>query len=253
MQRQIQLRDYKQYTLSSKQRISFAIIGCVLCFIAGHLFYQNPLLSLLVAPAGLLLPRFWRQHLLQRQRSALNLHFKQALYSLSSSLSAGRSVENGFKDATEDLRLLYPGQENDMMFELRVITARLEIGEPVEAALQDFAVRAGLDDISSFADVFVTCKRTGGDLVEVIRRTSSVIGEKLDIQQEIAVMVAQKKFESKAMMAAPFLLLLFMNFTAGDYMQPMHNSGAGIVISTLALSALAGCCWWISRMMDIRV
>ena len=51
-------------------------------------------------------------------------------------------------------------------------------------------------------------------MVEVVRRTSSVIGEKLDIQQEISVMIAQKRFESKALLAAPFLLLLFMNMTS---------------------------------------
>ncbi|WP_246246192.1 type II secretion system F family protein [Paenibacillus lemnae] len=247
------LPDYRVYELSRIQRWFSAAAGMLLFFGMGYLFYQNMILSLLIALGGLIVPRFVQNHLLLRRRSALNLYFKHALYSLSSSMSAGRSVENGFKDAASDLMLLHPGRENDMIFEIRVITTRLEIGEPVESALQDFASRAGIEDISNFADVFTTCKRTGGDLVEVIRRTSSVIGEKLDIQQEISVMVAQKKFESKALLAAPFLLLLFMNFTAGDYMKPMHESGAGIVISTLALGTLTGCFFWISKMMNIRV
>lgn len=177
---------------------------------------------------------------------------KQALYSLSSSLSAGRSVENGFRDAVQDLLLLDPGGQSDLIFELKVIVSRLEYGEPIEVALQDFARRAGMEDIANFADVFSTCKRTGGDLVEVVRRTSSVIGEKLDIQQEISVMIAQKRFESKALLAAPFLLLLFMNLTSPDYMETMY-SGPGIMISTFALAALGGCFLWISKMMNIKV
>ncbi|WP_054956502.1 type II secretion system F family protein [Paenibacillus dakarensis] len=247
------LPDYREYTLSRRQRLSCIAVGCLLFYVMGYLFYQHVILSLILACGGLIVPRFWQRQLLDRRRSTLNLHFKQALYSLSSSLSAGRSVENGFRDAVDDLLMLDPGAQSDLIFELKVIVSRLEFGEPIESALQDFARRAGMEDVTNFADVFTTCKRTGGDLVEVIRRTSSVIGEKLDIQQEISVMIAQKKFESKALLLSPFMLLLFMNMSAADYMEPMHNSGAGIVISTFALLALTGCFWWITKMMDIRV
>lgn len=251
--RNSKLPDYREYNLSKGQRLGSMIAGGLLFYVMGYLFYQNIIMSLILALGGLIVPRFWRRHLLERRRATLNLHFKQVLYSLSSSLSAGRSVENGFRDAVDDLLMLDPGASNDLIFELKVIVSRMEYGEPIEAALQDFSRRAGMEDITNFADVFTTCKRTGGDLVEVIRRTSSVIGEKLDIQQEISVMVAQKKFESKALLLSPFLLLLFMNMTAADYMQPMHSSAAGFLISTFAFVVLAGCFWWITKMMNIKV
>lgn len=246
------LPDYGVYHLSMRQRMSCIILGGFMFFSIGYLFYHNLILSLLLGTAGLTIPKFWRRFMLERRRKTLNLHFKQALYSLSSSLSAGRSVENGFRDAVQDLLLLDPGGQSDLIFELKVIVSRLEYGEPIEVALQDFARRAGMEDIANFADVFSTCKRTGGDLVEVVRRTSSVIGEKLDIQQEISVMIAQKRFESKALLAAPFLLLLFMNLTSPDYIETMY-SGPGIMISTFALAALGGCFLWISKMMNIKV
>ncbi|MGG3508396.1 type II secretion system F family protein [Paenibacillus lautus] len=246
------LPDYGVYHLSLRQRTACVILGGLLFFFIGYLFYHNLILSLLLGTGGLTVPKFWRRFMLEIRRKTLNLHFKQALYSLSSSLSAGRSVENGFRDAVQDLLLLDPGGNSDLIFELKVIVSRLEYGEPIETALQDFARRAGMEDLTNFADVFSTCKRTGGDLVEVVRRTSSVIGEKLDIQQEISVMIAQKRFESKALLAAPFLLLLFMNMTSPDYMESMY-SGSGIIISTFALAALGGCFLWITKMMNIKV
>ncbi|MEH7087354.1 pilus assembly protein TadB, partial [Neobacillus drentensis] len=111
---------------------------------------------------------------------------------------------------------------------------------------------AGIEDITNFADVFTVCKRTGGDLVEVVRRTSTMIGEKMDIQQEISVMVAQKKFESKVIMLAPVGFLAFLNMSAPDFMTPMY-SGVGIIVSTFALFGLIACSVWILRIMDIRV
>ncbi|KJD47116.1 type II secretion system F family protein [Paenibacillus terrae] len=246
------LPDYTVYTLSPVQKSLCILFSGVLFAMIGYLFYHQWILSLLCAAGALVTPRYFRQFLLQRRRSALGIQFKQALYSLSSSLSAGRSVENGFREAVEDLRLLSPDGDHDLIFEFNIITACLEIGQPVETALQDFARRAQMEDITNFADVFAACKRTGGDLVEVVRRASSVIGEKLEIQQEIGVMIAQKRFESRVMFAAPFLFVLFMTMTAGDYMMPLY-SGTGMILSTFCLLVLGGCLVWINHIMKIEV
>nr|WP_260510247.1 type II secretion system F family protein [Paenibacillus typhae] len=242
--------DYTVYVLSPRLKIAAMVAGGLLMFGIGYLFYHQLLISLLLVPAGVYAPRMLRQYLKDRRRSALNLQFKQTLFSLSSSLSAGRSVENAFREAVADLQLLDPEGNSDMLAELSIICARMEYNQPVEEALHDFSRRAGMEDVERFADVFTVCKRTGGDLVEVVRRTSTIIGEKLDIQQDIAVSIAQKKFEAKALLAAPLLMVLFMSLTASDYMQPMYT-GAGMAISTLSLAGLFLCYRWTTKIMDI--
>lgn len=246
------LTDYTQMELRPLTGVWASAAGGMLLYLVGYLFYRHPILPLLLTPGGLYAPRMLRNYLKKRRRETLKLYFKQTLFSLSSSLSAGRSVENAFREAVDDLRMLDPDGGGDMIAELNIICARMEIGQPVEEALLDFAGRADIEDIGRFADVFAVCKRTGGDLVEIVRRTSNVITEKMDIQQEIAVSVAQKRFEAKALLASPLAMILFMSLTAGDYMDPMY-SGAGRVISTAALAALAGCYYWISKIMDIPV
>jgi len=244
------LPDYTVYELSPLQKYIAIAMGSLLLFGVGYLFYHQWLLPLVLVPGGAYAPRLLKDYLLQKRRAALNLQFKQTLFSLSSSLSAGRSVENAFREAVQDLRMLDPEGGSDMIAELNIICARLEYAQPVEEALYDFSRRAGMEDVERFADVFTVCKRTGGDLVEIVRRTSGVISEKLDIQQEIAVTVAQKRFESKALLVSPLAMVMFMSLTAGDYMEPMYT-GAGIAISTLALAALFLCYLWISKIMNI--
>ncbi len=136
------LPNYTVYTLSTVQKSMCILFSGVLFAMIGYLFYHQWILSLLCAAGAVVMPRYFRKFLLQRRRSALSIQFKQALYSLSSSLSAGRSVENGFREAVEDLRLLSPDGDHDLIFEFNIITACLEIGQPVEAALQDLARRA---------------------------------------------------------------------------------------------------------------
>jgi tight adherence protein B len=246
------LPDYSIYELSRIERVLCIVVGAILFFWIGYLFYHQWIAALLISCGGWFIPNFWRKHMLNRRRVAMSLHFKQALFSLSSSLSAGRSVENGFREAVQDLRMLDPEAENDLIMELNIICARMEYGEPIEEALQDFSRRAAMEDITNFSDVFTTCKRTGGDLVEVVRRTSNIIGEKLDIQQEISVMIAQKKFESKAILAAPIAMIGFMNLSSPDYMLPMY-SGIGFIISTCSLVVLGACAIWIIKIMKIEL
>ncbi|MNJ39131.1 Bacterial type II secretion system protein F domain protein [compost metagenome] len=247
-----QLPDYRDYVLSGRQTVLCLVVGGALLLVVGYIFFHSWILALILACGTVFVPKPWSRYLLRRRREALSLNFKQALYSLSSSLAAGRSVENGFREAIQDLRLLYPDGTNDLIIELGIICTRLEYGEPIEDALQDFSRRAGMEDISNFADVFMTCKRSGGDLVEVVRRTSSIISEKLEISQEISVMIAQKRFEAKAMLASPVLFLLFMDLTSPEYMQPLHH-GAGLVISAVALILFVICSWIMMKIMDIRV
>lgn len=246
------LTDYSSYTLTQKQWwISFMTAGILLSTV-GYLFYHQWIIACLFFALGAMYPRFRRKALLEKRKAVLSRQFKQALYSLSSSLAAGRSVENGFREVVADLLLLYPDGRSDLIREFTIIRFRLENGEQIEQAVQDLSRRANIEDIANFADVFMSCKRTGGDLVEVVRRTSAIIGEKLDIQQEIAVMVAQKRFESKAVMLSPIAFIAFLNMTAPDFMTPMY-SGMGMIISTFALLLLAGCYMLILKIMNIQV
>ncbi|MCE5168813.1 type II secretion system F family protein [Paenibacillus profundus] len=249
---EMSLPQYTVYVMSRKERLFALCAGVSVMAGIGCLFYQHWLAMMVLAVVGTCYPRIRRVTLLERKRSQLTQQFKQALYSISSSLSAGRSMENAFREARHDLKLLYPGTEVDVIRELHIISMRMENGEPIEQAIMDFSRRAEQDDISNFADVFVTCKRTGGDLIEVVRRTSSVIGEKMDIMQEIEVLIAQKKLEMKAMIAAPFLFLAFLNLTSPDFMAALYE-GVGRVIATAALALLMLGAWLIQKMMNIRV
>jgi tight adherence protein B len=218
----------------------------------AYLFYANWAFAAFAALGGLLVPPYRARVLRERRLHALRVQFKMALHAVASSLGAGKSVEQAFADAVQDMRLLYPQGSSIMIEELEVMLRRLQLGGTIEAAVADFSRRSQLEDAMHFADVFSVCKRTGGNLIEIVRRTSSVIGEKLEIEQDIAVMLAQKKFESRVLLAAPVAIVAILRATAADYMAPLYE-GAGRLTMTVALLLLAGCMWLTARLMNIRV
>jgi tight adherence protein B len=219
----------------------------------GYIFYQHLAAAALLSLAGLYYPRIRRKELIEKRKALLQLQFKQALASLSSALGAGKSVETAFQEALIDLRLLYPDPRALIVKELETIHRRIDNGETIESALKDLSERSKLDDIQQFTEVFTTCKRTGGNLVHVIRRTASIIQEKLDIQQEIAVMMSQKRFESRVLSFAPVLVIAVLSFSSPDYMEPIYQGASGYLIMTAALLALIGCFAVTKIIMNIKV
>lgn len=244
--------NYNQYALNCKQKILSIMVPGVVLFLIGFMFYKLWMPAVMLSMLSLLYPKMHRAKLLERRKRELVNQFKNGLYSLSSALAAGKSVENAMKEVENDLLLLYPDGEADIVREIRLINRKIANGTPVELAIRDLSERAGCEDITNFSDVFITCKRTGGDLIEVIRRTSNMIGEKLDIQQEIAVMVAQKRFESKIMGAAPFAIVAVITYSSPDYMAPLYG-GKGYLIMTITLLMLAGCFLLTNKLMNIKV
>ncbi|MFS0838162.1 type II secretion system F family protein [Paenibacillus sp. 1P03SA] len=246
------LTDYGSYRMTLRETVlTSGLSGLVFAGIA-FIFYKDLILALLCTMLGLTVPRFRKIRLITVRKAKLILQFKQALYCLSTSLTAGRSVENSFREAWKDLQMLYPDPNCLIVREFEIIIRRLDNGEPIEHAVADFAVRAQCEDVTNFSDVFTTCKRTGGNLVEVIRRTAGIIGDKLDIEQDISVMVAQKKLESRVLLAAPVCMVAVLGFSSPDYMAPLY-SGTGPLIMTGGLLALGGCMWLTGKIMDIKV
>ncbi|NIK76303.1 tight adherence protein B [Paenibacillus castaneae] len=246
------LMDYGKYHLSRNQFLITAIIAATIMFAAVYLFYHSLIISCAAAISGVLAPRLRRDALLLKRKERLKLQFKEALFSLTSSLAAGRSLENAFLATLDDLKLLYPDSRTELLWEFQIVRFRLENAEPLEYALRNFADRAHVDEITQFVDALAACKRTGGDLLEVMKRTSVIIGEKLEIEQEIAVMIAQKRFEGRIMMAVPFVFLAFLSLAAPDYMAPLYK-GAGYLLLTAALFLLLLCFWIMTKMMSIRM
>lgn len=246
------LTNYGQYQLSRKQFVMAAAAAYLILFTAVYLFYHSFIVSSIGAATAILAPRFRRQSLLLRRKERLKLQFKEALFSLTSSLAAGRSLENAFLSTLDDLRLLYPDPRTELLLEFQIVRFRLDNAEPLEQALRNFAERAHIDEITQFVDALAACKRSGGDLLEVMKRTSVLIGEKLETEQEISVMIAQKKFEARIMMAVPFVFLAFLGLAAPDYMAPLYG-GAGYMLLTAALLFLLLCFWFMDKMMSIRM
>lgn len=244
--------SYDKYSYGKLEWLFYAAAGTVTMAIIGWIFYRNVILAALCSLAGLLYPEIKKKQLVEKRRNALRLQFKDLLYYLGVSLSAGKSVEQAFIQAHGTLKNLYPGKKSDIVNETALILKRLQMNENIESILKDFALRSGIEEIHHFADVFSVCKRTGGNLVEIIRTTSRMISERIEIKQEIETGLAAKKQEQRILSASSVIMVLFISAMGGEFMEPMFATAQGRVIMTFSLVLL--CCGVIisNRIMNIK-
>lgn len=247
------LTDYDVYVMGKQEKLFNLLFAAVILFGVGYVFYHNKFLSALLMVFAVKWPKMRTRQIIEKRKNQLTLQFKDMLYSLSSALSAGKSVESGIQDALKDLRVIYPDPQTDILLELEYILRGIGMNNTVESMFSQFAERAHLEDIDNFVDIFVTCKRTGGDLIEVMRSTSNTIGEKIEVKQEIETTISGKKYEFQFMMVLPVIMVLFLTLTSGDYMKPVFTEAAGIAAMTVAilifgLSYLVG-----SKVMKINI
>jgi tight adherence protein B len=247
------LVDYDIYKMEAKEKLICILTASIVIFIGGYIFYRSALLSLLLTPLALFYPRIRTKEIIRKRKIELNLQFREALYSVASSLSAGKSIEAALKDAHKELSIQYSEAETYILTELRQINTRLEMNETIEEALSEFAVRSHLEDIVNFTDVFAICKRTGGNLVQVVKNTAEIISEKIDVKQEINVLLTEKRLEYKVLNLMPVFIVSMLSTSAEEFMSPVFTEPLGRAAMTFSLM-LFSAAYFISRqIMDIEV
>jgi Flp pilus assembly protein TadB len=245
--------DYNEYSMSIKEWFIYSVIAGLLILAVAYVFYHSLIFSAFLSLTGVLYPGFKKKSIIKKNKTELNIQFKDMLYSLSSSISAGRSIELAFKEVLKDLSIQYPDPETSIIKEVDRIIQKVNMNETVEDALLDFASRAHLEDIDNFVDVFLISKRTGGNIVEIIKNSSNIINDKIEIKMEIETMLAERKFEQKVLNIVPIVMIVILSETSRDYMMPIFTTLAGRASMTLCVILLIVSFLISSKIMDISI
>ncbi len=246
-------RYYDSYDMSKKERVLYTAIAGMFIFSVAFVFYRSVILSALLMPLALFYPGIKTKEIIRRRKKELNIQFKDLLYSLASSMSVGKTVEYAFKEALNDMTVLYPEPSTFILIEIKRIISRLDMNETIEHALAEFADRAGLEDVDNFVSVLNISKRSGGNITEIIRNTSAIISDRIEVGQEVDMMLTERKFEQKVLNTVPVLMILLLSVSAPEYMHPVFNTAAGRLTMSISIILIA-IAWLISaKVSDIKL
>jgi tight adherence protein B len=203
-------------------------------------------------PAAAVYPLFLRPGLNRKRLEALRLQFKDAILSAASALNAGYSVENAFVAALGETERVY-GKEAMICRELGLLLSKIRLNGTFEEAFEDFAARSGLEEVKSFAEVFLAAQKNGGELMKIIAQTAEIIGEKIRVQEDILTATASRRMEQRFMRAIPILLVFYMELTSPGFFEILYTTVLGRLIMTCCLGAYLTACKIADLFLEIEV
>lgn len=231
------IRDYSIYEMTDRERTLFFSAGYLAAAALMFLFYRSLILS---AACGFLIVKlkpYYSSYRAKERIQKLNIQFKDMLYSLSSSIAAGRQMPQALVEAADSLAVMYGPKEPIMMELNHMKRCIIENNESDRELLADFARRSCCEDINNFVQVYIICRNMGGDLEKIIARTSAILTDKMNIEREIKALTAQKKFEGRLIALMPVAMLVILNLLSPSYIVPLYAGLPGRLIMTGCLGA----------------
>lgn len=244
--------DYMEYRLSREEKVKYVLLFFLLDGVISYLFYRSVIAFLVGMSLFVYFLKEVKKNLCRKRQEELAGQFLMGMRAVSTSLTAGYSVEQSFEDALKELQLIY--QKEDMIIlEFQYIVNQLKMNRNLEELLLGLAARSGIDDIRNFAEIFSAAKRTGGNLIAIIRNTIHSVGQKEETRKEIQTALSSKKLEQNIMSLVPCLILIYIQMVSPGFMDGMYHNLTGIVIMTICLGIYAGAFFWGRKIVEIEV
>ena len=231
MKTSLKQRDYSRYNWKRGEMAVTVLLSAAVTMFLAIFFYRSMIAVLPLSAIGIFCFYSIRQKKSDRAKKELTVQFRECILSVAASLQAGYSVENAFRECRQDMVLLY-GDDALICRELDYIRRGLDINIVLEELLADLAGRSGCTEIREFAQIFVLAKRNGGSMPDIIRSSAALIGQKIDLQQEITTMLSGKQMEQNIMKLMPFGILLYISLTNRGYFDVLYHNWQGAALMT---------------------
>lgn len=243
--------NYKVYYMSVAEKIIYFLLAFAVGAAVGYLFYGgigkdefdqpttvtyvcNVVISSVVGiTAGIFYLPIRTKQIMEKKRNDLKLQFRELLDALSTSLGSGKNVRDALISSMDDLRIIY-ADDVAIIKELAIIIDGINNNVDVEKSLMDFGIRSGIEDIESFANVFETCYRKGGNIKDVIKNTQQIITEKMEVEMEIQTVVAASANEQTIMTVLPILLIALIKMMSPEFGSNFVTP-VGLISTTIAI------------------
>ena len=195
-------------------------IGVLAALVVGGVLFPIPRLIL---------------RLLKKQRLVkFNIQLEDALGMMSSSLKAGFSINQALEKVSEQ-------EMHPIALEFRLLMQELQLGVPLDQALDNMARRIGSEDFELVATAIITARQTGGELTETLERVAALIRERGRIAAKVRALTAMGRLQAIMIGAMPFLLLFGMYHISPGMMDSFVGSFAGVVsIGAVVLLVIFG-------------
>lgn len=261
--------NYRVYHMPQKEKILYFLIAFVVGAAVGYLFYggigkdefgQPTMITWILnisiptivgSIAGYFFVPMRNDAIVRKRQKELNGQFRDMLDALTTSLNAGKNVNDSFLSVYEDLKIQYD-EEAYILKELELVIAGIHNNIAIEDVLEDFGNRSANDDIKSFANVFKISYRKGGNIKDIIRNTHGILSDKMEIAEDIETLVTSNKMEQNIMIVMPIALIALIKMMSPEFAANFVTP-SGIASTTVSVVIFVVAYFIGKSVLDIKI
>ncbi len=214
--------------------------------IIGYVITRNIGGFFMLAGPGLIVPRSYvKLRQFQRIRKIDN-QLVDALILISNSLKSGYSFFQGMELVAEEA-------PHPISNEFRRMLREINLGYPVEQALDGLSERVPSEDLDLVVTVIKIHRQIGGNLAEILDKIVHTIRERIRIKGEINTLTAQGKLQGIILTLMPPAMCVGIYMMNPEFMMPLFTTLLGKLMLAVAfiLQMIGG--FMIKKIVEIKV
>lgn len=222
-----------------------AIAGAIIGYKVALL--SLPVLSLcLFCIAGTLTPVVLLRHRHGKNIKKFEEQFPEALDFLARCLRAGHGFNTG-------LEMLAAEAPDPLGSAVRRIANELQLGSPLDVALNSLAESVPLIDVRFFISAIMIQRETGGNLGEILNNLATLIRSRFRLRGQVKAMSAHGRITGLVLLLIPVVVLVILSVMSPDYFAGLTKDKTGrlLLIGAGCGQVLAYFC--IRKIVNIKI
>jgi len=241
-----QLLIHSASTMSVERVLLVGFAFSIAAGITLRLLLDSWLAALLGIVAGAFVPYVWLLFQRSRRVAKFNEALADAIDLMARALRAGHSMASSIEVIAEQ-------SAEPLAGEFAICFQQQKFGIPYRDALLAMGERVPSEDLQFLITAVLVQKETGGDLTDILDRTTAVIRDRLRIQGEVSTRTAQGRLTGWILSALPIVMLFVINIITPGYTHVLFTDPIGqkLLIGGGVLILTGG--FIISKIVDIKV
>lgn len=228
----------------------FVVMNFTLVLGAGVLAYilrGKDLLVIIGACAlGFFAPRIYLTVLRNKRLKAFNEQLGDTITLMVNGIRAGYSILQAMNAVAEEM-------SPPISVEFERIVQEVQLGIPMEEALDHMLERAPSDDLDMLITAINVQREVGGNLAEVLDSIAFTIRERVRIKGEIKTLTAQSRLSGYIIALVPVILGVIIYLINPGFMGKMFQDTCGYIMLGVAFAGIVAGFFVINKVVSIEV
>jgi tight adherence protein B len=212
----------------------------------ASLLTSNLVISIAIGAAAGASPYVTLYILREIRRRSFETLLPEAVDLMSRGLRAGHSIASVLEMVGNEIA-------DPVGIEFRSLHKEQSLGLPMREAMMNLVGRMPVDDMRFLATAILLQKESGGNLAQILDKTSAVIRERARLRGQLRIYTAQGRITGWILCAAPFLMFGLISVVNHDYEKALFTNPLGIKMVYGGLVMMVLGILAIRKIIDVKV